>query len=73
VPRFFFQVRKEGWNLDPVPEVLPETSSALAKAQSIAHELLADPDGDWVSARIEVSDENGTVVGVVQVGDFRLQ
>ena len=73
MPRFFFHVRREGCSLDPVPEVLPEASTALAKAQTIARELLADPDGGWNSARIEVADEHGLVVGTVEVSDFRLQ
>jgi hypothetical protein len=73
VPRFFFQVLREGWELDPVPEVLPEPATALAKARAIARELLADAEGEWLSARIEVADEHGNVVGIVQVSDFRIQ
>jgi hypothetical protein len=73
VPRFFFQVLREGWELDPVPEVLPEAATALAKARAIARELLADAEGEWLSARIEVADEHGNVVGIVQVSDFRIQ
>ena len=73
MPRFFFHVRREGWNLDPVTEVLPEASAALATARGVARELLADPDGGWASARIEVADERGDLVGVIQMSDYWLQ
>jgi hypothetical protein len=73
VPRFLLQVRTDEETLDPVPKVLPDISTALAKVHTIARELLADPDDDWLSAWIEVVNEDGNVVGIVQVKDFTLQ
>jgi hypothetical protein len=73
VPRFLFHVCKADLSLAAVAEELPEESMALPTAHEVARELLADVEGEWGLARIEVTDERGTVVGVIQLSDFRLQ
>jgi hypothetical protein len=46
---------------------------AITTARGMARELLADAEGEWISARIEVVDEHGDVVGVVYISDYWLQ
>jgi hypothetical protein len=73
VPRFLFSVVKEDLSLAAVVEELPETLMAISTAQGIARELLADTEGEWSSVRIEVADEDGSIVTVIQVRDYWLQ
>jgi hypothetical protein len=73
VPRFLFNVCKEDISLAAVAEELPGQSMAITTARGMARELLADAEGEWISARIEVVDEHGDVVGVVHISDYWLQ
>jgi hypothetical protein len=73
VPRFLFSVLKEDLSLAAVAEELPGRSMAISTAQGIARELLADTEGEWVSARIEVADEHGDVISVIHMKDYWLQ
>jgi hypothetical protein len=73
VPRFLFSIFKEGLSLAAVTEDLPGTSMAISTAQGMARELLADTEGEWISARLEVADEHGDVIGVIHMRDYWLQ
>jgi hypothetical protein len=73
MPRFFFHVHTEGLNLGAVEEELPDASMALPTARGVARELLADIERGWGLACIEVTDERGSLVGVVPLSDFWLQ
>jgi hypothetical protein len=57
MPRFFFHVHKEGLTLGAVEEELPDRSMALPTARAVARELLADIEGGWSLARIDVTDD----------------
>jgi hypothetical protein len=46
---------------------------AITTARGLARELLADIEGGRSSARIEVADEHGDVVGVIYMSDYWLQ
>jgi hypothetical protein len=73
VPRFLFSVFKEDLSLAVVAEELPGTLMAISTARGMARELLADTEGEWVSARIEVADEYGNIVSVIQMRDYWFQ
>jgi hypothetical protein len=73
VPRFHFHLCKEALSLSTVAEELPGKSVALTSARGMARELLADFEGGWSSARIEVADEDGDIVGVIHMSDYWLQ
>jgi hypothetical protein len=73
VPRFLFSVLKENLSLAAVAEELSGTSLAISTARGVARELLADMDGGWISARIEVADEHGDIVSVVDMREYWLQ
>ena len=62
---FLFHVHKDGSDLGAIDEELPEESMAPPTARGVARELLADIEGGWRPARIEVADERGDVVGVI--------
>src|SRR5829696_7564544 len=66
MPRFFFHVHKAGLSLGAIEEEVAEESMALAAARGVARELLADIEGEWRLARVDVTDEHGLVVGVIQ-------
>jgi hypothetical protein len=70
MPRFFFHVHKEGLTLGAVEEELPDRSMALPTARAVARELLADIEGGWSLARIDVTDDRGTVVCVIPLREF---
>jgi hypothetical protein len=46
---------------------------AITTTRGMARELLADTEGEWGSARIEVADEHGDLVSIVHVSDCWLQ
>jgi hypothetical protein len=73
MPRFFFHVHKDGLDLGPIDEELPDESMALPTARGGARALLAENEGEWDLARIDVTDEHGIVVGVIQLSSFWLQ
>ncbi len=73
MPRFFFHVHTKGLTLGAIEEDLPDESMALPTARGVARELLADIEGEWGLARIEVTDEQGIVVGVIPLSEFWLQ
>lgn len=73
MPRFFFHVLDGDWNLDGVGDDLPDLESAIVEARRIAEELLEDEEGGWEFSRIEIEDENGRIVGVVTLGELKLQ
>jgi hypothetical protein len=70
MPRFFFHVHTEGPTLGAIEEDLPDESIALPMARGVARELLADIEGEWGLARIEVTDEQGILVGVISLHEL---
>jgi hypothetical protein len=68
VPRFLFHICKEDLTLAAVAEELPGKSMAITTARRMARELLADTEGEWISARI--ADEHGDLVGVIHMSDY---
>jgi hypothetical protein len=73
MPRFFFHVHKEGQSLGAIEEDLHDPSIALSTARGVARELLATLEQGWISAFIEVTDERGSLLGIIPMSDFLLQ
>jgi hypothetical protein len=69
VPRFVFNVWKEDSSLAAIAEELPGNSMAIITARGMARELLADAEGEWISARIEVADGYGDTIGVIHMNE----
>jgi hypothetical protein len=73
VPRFLFNVWKEGLCLAAISEELPCKSTAITTARRMARELLTDTEGEWIATRIEVADEYNEVIGVIDMNEYWLQ
>jgi hypothetical protein len=73
VPRFLFHLCKGSLSLSAVAEELPGTLTAISSARGMGRELLADFEGGWSSAHIEVTDEHGDTVGIIYMSDYWLQ
>ena len=73
MPHFFFHVHKEGQSLGAIEEDLHDQSIALPTAREVARELLANLERGWTSAFIEVTDERGSLLGIIPMSDFLLQ
>lgn len=49
---------------------LPNDQAAQKEAEEIAYDLLDDPDRDWRSWTVRVTDETGRQVASVCIGDL---
>jgi hypothetical protein len=60
-------------SLGAIEEDLHDPSIALPTARGVARELLATLEQGWISAFIEVTDERGSLLGIIPMSDFLLQ
>ena len=72
MPRFYFHLYNDETALDPEGEEMPDAAAAMDSAECMARDMAAQSVRDGrltLSHRIEVTNADREVVGVVHFGD----